>query len=60
MSIAAKDEENTMKIAVTAVSGHLGAEIVKATVQLVGEDNVVGLARTPSKAVHLGVEIRRD
>ncbi len=50
---------DTMKIAVTAASGHLGAEIVKATVQLVGKGNVVGLARTPSKAEHLGIEIRR-
>ncbi len=47
-----------MKIAVTAASGKLGAEIVKATVSLVGRENVIGLARTPSKAGHLGVEIR--
>ena len=48
-----------MKIAVTAASGQLGAEIVRATVQLVGKGNVVGLARTPSKAEHLAVEIRK-
>ncbi|MDP8207862.1 MAG: SDR family oxidoreductase [Candidatus Electryonea clarkiae] len=48
-----------MKIAVTAASGNLGAEIIKATVRLVGKDNVVGLARTPSKAEHLGIEVRR-
>lgn len=46
------------KIAVTAASGQLGAEIVRATAQLVGRDAVVGLARTPSKAQGLGVEIR--
>jgi NAD(P)H dehydrogenase (quinone) len=47
-----------MKIAVTAAGGKLGAEIVKATVSLIGKENVIGLARTPSKAEHLGVEIR--
>ena len=46
------------KIAVTAASGKLGSEIAKATVEIVGKENVVGLARTPSKAASLGVEIR--
>ncbi|QDV10308.1 Quinone oxidoreductase 2 [Rosistilla oblonga] len=46
------------QIAVTAASGQLGAEIVRATVEVVGAENVVGLARTPSKAESLGVEIR--
>ena len=46
------------RIAVTAASGKLGAEIVKAAVELVGAENVIGLARTPSKAEGLGVEIR--
>lgn len=45
-------------IAITAASGSLGAEIVNATVDIVGKQNVVGLARTPSKAESLGVEIR--
>lgn len=47
-----------MTIAVTAASGHLGAEIVKATSALVGPDGVVGIARSPAKAAGLGVEIR--
>lgn len=47
-----------MKIAVTAASGKLGTEIVKATVSLLSEDNVVALARTPTNAMHLGVEVR--
>lgn len=47
-----------MKIAVTAASGQLGAEIVKATVELLSNDDVVALARTPEKALHLGVEVR--
>lgn len=47
-----------MKIAVTAVSGRLGAEIIKATADLVTADNVVGLARTPGNAKDLGVEVR--
>jgi len=46
------------RIAVTAASGQLGAEIVKAAVELLGAENVIGLARTPSKAEGLGVEIR--
>lgn len=47
-----------MKIAVTAASGHLGAAIVKATVDLLSVEQVIGLARTPEKAAHLGVEVR--
>lgn len=47
-----------MNIAVTAASGHLGSEIIKATVALLSSEQVVGLARTPEKAQHLGVEIR--
>jgi NAD(P)H dehydrogenase (quinone) len=50
--------EKQMKIAVTAASGRLGREIVKATIALLTRDNVVGLARTPDKAKNLGVEIR--
>ena len=46
------------KIAVTAASGKLGSAIVKAAIDVVGRDNVIGLARTPSKAKSLGVEIR--
>tara|TARA_R110002096_G_scaffold123816_3_gene267733 strand:- start:13374 stop:14228 length:855 start_codon:yes stop_codon:yes gene_type:complete len=47
-----------MTIAVTAASGHLGAKIVKATSALVGNDGVIGIARSPEKAAGLGVEIR--
>lgn len=46
------------KIAVTAASGQLGSEIAKAVVEIAGEENVIGLARTPSKAELLGVEVR--
>ena len=48
-----------VKIAITAASGQLGREIVRATCLLVGKENVVGLARTPAKAEHLGVEVRQ-
>ncbi|MBU3004630.1 SDR family oxidoreductase [Paraglaciecola arctica] len=47
-----------MKIAITAASGKLGSAIVKATVALISQENVIGLARTPDKAKHLGVEVR--
>ncbi|MDC7246101.1 MAG: SDR family oxidoreductase [Sphaerochaetaceae bacterium] len=46
-----------MKIAVTAASGKLGSEIIKATIPLAGKENIIGLARTPSKAQHPGVKI---
>ena len=46
------------KTAVTAASGGLGSEIVKALIEVVGKENVVGLARTPKKAETLGVEVR--
>ena len=47
-----------MKIAVTAASGHLGKEIVKALIALHSKDDVIGLARTPENAKGLGIEIR--
>lgn len=47
-----------MKIAVTAASGQLGKEIVKSLLALLGKDDVIGLARTPSNAEDLGIEIR--
>lgn len=46
------------RIAVTASSGQLGSEIVKAAIEVVGKHCVIGLARTPSKAQSLGVEVR--
>ena len=46
-----------MTIAVTAASGKLGTEIVRALTDLTTHD-VIGLARTPANASHLGVEIR--
>ncbi len=48
-----------MKIAVTAASGRLGGAIIQYLVDDVGPENIVGLARTPEKAQHLGVEIRK-
>ena len=47
-----------MSIAVTAASGQLGSEVVRAVVALVPDAQVVALARTPEKAKHLGVEDR--
>ena len=48
-----------MRIAVAAASGNLGSHIVKASVALLDSDSVVALARTPEKAEHLGVEVRK-
>ncbi len=46
------------RIAVTGASGQLGSEIVKATIEVVGKDCVIGLARTPGKAESLDIEVR--
>ena len=48
-----------MKIAVTSASGQLGSAIVKQLIKEIGGKNVVGVARTPEKAKHLGVDIRK-
>lgn len=47
-----------MTIAVTGASGKLGSEIIRAVSRL-GTHSVIGLARAPAKAEHLGVEIRK-
>jgi len=48
-----------MKIAVTSASGKLGGAIIKALLQEIGKENVVGIARNTSKVEHLGVEVRK-
>ena len=48
-----------MNIAVTSASGHLGAAIVKALLKDTKTENIVAIARTPEKAKHLGVEVRK-
>lgn len=45
-----------MKIAVTAVSGQLGAAIAKRAIEEFGKENVIGTARTPEKAKSLGIK----
>ncbi|MCF8374229.1 MAG: NAD(P)H-binding protein [Bacteroidales bacterium] len=48
-----------MKIAITTASGQLGSAIIKSLVSEIGNENVIGIARTPSKAIHLNIEIRK-
>ena len=48
-----------MKIAVTAASGQLGSSIVNELIQAIGKENVIGIVRTPEKASHLGIEVRK-
>ena len=48
-----------MKIAVTSASGQLGGAIVKTLIKEIGKENVIAIARTPKKAEHLGVDIRK-
>ncbi len=47
-----------MTIAVTAASGQLGSEIVRALVRIGTDEPVIGLARTPKKAEDLNTEVR--
>jgi len=47
-----------MNIAVTAVTGGLGKAIVQQLQQISGDHTIIGLARTPSKAAELGIEVR--
>ncbi|CAA0103263.1 Quinone oxidoreductase 2 [Halioglobus japonicus] len=47
-----------MKIAVTAVTGQLGTAIALSLSQLTDTNNIVGVARNPQKARHLGIEVR--
>ncbi len=46
-----------MKVAVTAASGQLGASIVELLISEIGKTSIVGTARNPSKAEHLGITI---
>ena len=48
-----------MRIAVTSASGQLGSAVVKQLVKEIGASHVVAIARTPEKAQHLGVEVRK-
>lgn len=47
-----------MKVAVTAASGQLGSASLRALLEVLPRNDIVGLARTPAKAAHLGVEFR--
>ncbi len=46
-----------MKVAITAVSGQLGASIARRAIEEFGINNVVGTARSPEKAKGLGIKI---
>jgi NAD(P)H dehydrogenase (quinone) len=48
-----------MKIAVTASSGQLGSAIIRQLISQFNAENVIGIARTPEKALSLGIEIRK-
>ncbi|MEM7375559.1 MAG: SDR family oxidoreductase [Bacteroidota bacterium] len=48
-----------MNIAITAASGQLGSAIVHALKRQIPADQIVAIARTPEKANHLGVEVRK-
>ena len=48
-----------MNIAVTAASGKLGSSIIRHLILKIGSKQMIGVARTPEKAKHLGIEIRK-
>ena len=48
-----------MKIAITAANGKLGSSIVNELKKEIDPQNVIGIVRTPEKAAHLGIEIRK-
>jgi len=48
-----------LKIAVTAASGQFDASIVNELAKTMSKDNIIGIARTPEKAAHLGIEVRK-
>lgn len=48
-----------MEVAVTAASGKLGSAIVRQLALQIGSEHIVGIARTPSKAEHLGISIKK-
>ncbi len=48
-----------MKIAVTTAGGQLGSTIIKSLITKVGNKNIVGIARTPSKVQQSDIEIRQ-
>ena len=52
-------KKHNMKIAVTAANGKLGSAVVKELIKEIGKENVIGIVRTPEKASHLGIEIRK-
>ena len=48
-----------MKIAVTAANGQLGSSVVNELKKQIGKNNVIGIVRSPEKASHLGIEVRK-
>jgi len=48
-----------MKIAVTAANGKLGSSVVKELIKEIGKEHVIGIVRSPEKASHLGIEVRK-
>jgi len=48
-----------MSIAITSVTGQLGQAIALEAIMRLGKNHVIGLARTPEKAQHLGIEVRK-
>jgi len=48
-----------MKIAVTGANGQLGSSVVNELKKQIGKKNVIGIVRSPGKASHLGIEVRK-
>jgi NAD(P)H dehydrogenase (quinone) len=48
-----------LKVAVTTATGHLGSAIIKTLIPEIGKSSIIGIARSPEKADHPGIEIRK-
>lgn len=48
-----------MKVAITAASGQLGSAIIEVLKKEIGDQHIIGIARTPARAAYLGVEVRK-
>ncbi|MGY0392196.1 SDR family oxidoreductase [Bizionia sp. KMM 8389] len=48
-----------MRIAITAANGQLGTSIVNKLKKEIGKRNIIGIVRTPEKATHLDIEVRK-
>lgn len=57
--LAGINHDEMKKIAVTAASGQLGSSVLRQLRMETGAAQILGIARSPEKAAHLGIEVRK-